>query len=107
MRTERRKFMKSFEILPYIEGTSNQYIDTEVKPFKDIDFYYDIEYTSMKVVNMSVSIPTFGVCGSTYGWTKESFYIIYRDDKKRELPFIVREIPNKNVLFKMATYTRQ
>ena len=74
--------MKSFEILPYIEGTSNQYIDTEVKPFKDIDFYYDIEYTSMKVVNMSVSTPTFGVCGSTYGWTKESFYIIYRDDKK-------------------------
>lgn len=82
MRTERRKFMKSFEILPYIDGTSNQYIDTEVKPFKDIDFYYDIEYTSMKVVDTATSIPTFGVCGSTYGWQKESFYILYRDDKK-------------------------
>ena len=82
MRTERRKFMKSFEILPYIDGTSNQYIDTEVKPFKDIDFYYDIEYTSMKVVDTAASIPTFGVCGSTYGWQKESFYILYRDDKK-------------------------
>ena len=74
--------MKSLEILPYIDGTSNQYIDTEVKPFKDIDFYYDIEYTSIKVVDTAASIPTFGVCGSTYGWSKESFYILYRDDFK-------------------------
>ena len=74
--------MKSLDFLPYIDGTSNQYIDTEVKPFKDIDFYYDIEYTSIKVVDTTDSIPTFGVCGSTYGWQKESFYILYRDDKK-------------------------
>lgn len=82
MRTNRRRSMKSFLILPYIEGNSNQYIDTEVKPFKDIDFYYDIEYTSMKVVDTNNSIPTFGVCGSTYGWQKESFYVLYRDDNK-------------------------
>ena len=74
--------MKSFEILPYIEGTSNQYIDTEVKPFKDIDFYYDIEYISIKVVDTAAYLPTFGVCGSTYGQQKESFYILYRNDTK-------------------------
>lgn len=82
MRTNRRRTMYCIKILPYIEGSSRQYIDTEVKPFKDIDFYYDIEYTSTKVVDMAVSIPTFGVCGSTYGWQKESFYILYRNDKK-------------------------
>lgn len=82
MRTNRRRFMKSLEILPYIDGTSSQYIDTEIKPFKDIDFYYDVEYTSMKVVDTATSIPTFGVCGSTYGWQNESFYILYRNDKK-------------------------
>lgn len=82
MRTNRRRSMKSFFILPYIEGNSNQYIDTEVKPFKDIDFYYDIEYTSMKVVDINEPIPTFGVCGSTFGWQKESFYILYRNDSK-------------------------
>lgn len=81
MRTDRRH-MRGIKILPYIKGSSNQYIDTEVKPFKDIDFYYDIEYTSTKVVDMDASIPTFGVCGSTYGWRKESFYILYRNDKK-------------------------
>lgn len=74
--------MNSLEILPCIESTSDQYIDTEVKPFKDIDFYYDIEYTSIKVVDMNYPIPTFGVCGSTYGWKKESFYILYRNDSK-------------------------
>ena len=74
--------MKSLEILPYIESSTDQYIDTEVKPFKDIDFYYDIEYTSIKVVDTAVYIPTFGVCGSTYGWKKESFYILYRNDTK-------------------------
>ena len=73
--------MCCIKILPYIEGSSRQYIDTEVKPFKDIDFYYDIEYTSMKVVDTAVSIPTFGVCGSTYRWDKESFCILYRNDK--------------------------
>lgn len=82
MRANRRRCMKSLEILPCIESTSDQYIDTEVKPFKDIDLYYDIEYTSIKVVDMNYPIPTFGVCGSTYGWTKESFYIIYRNDSK-------------------------
>lgn len=82
MRTNRRRTMCCIKILPYIEGSSRQYIDTEVKPFKDIDFYYDIEYTSTKVVDMAASIPTFGVCGSTYGWRNESFYIIYRNDKK-------------------------
>lgn len=82
MRTNRRRCMKSLEILPCIEGTSDQYIDTEVKPFKDIDFYYDIEYTSIKLVDTTFSIPTFGVCGSTYGWQKESFYILYRNDTK-------------------------
>lgn len=82
MRTNRRRTMCCIKILPYIEGSSRQYIDTEVKPFKDIDFYYDIEYTSMKVVDTAVSIPTFGVCGSTYGWDNKSFYILYRNDKK-------------------------
>lgn len=82
MRTNRRRTMCGMKLLPYIEGSSRQYIDTEVKPFKDIDFYYDIEYTSTKVVDMAASIPTFGVCGSTYGWRKESFYVLYRDDKK-------------------------
>lgn len=82
MRTNRRRLAKLLKILPYIEGSSNQYIDTGVIPFKDIDFHYDIEYTSIKVTNPNVSVPTFGVCGSTFGWQKESFYVLYRDDKK-------------------------
>lgn len=74
--------MGGVKILPYIENTSSQYIDTGIIPFKGIDFQFDIEYTDVKVIDNTASIPTFGVCGSTLGWESASFYVLYRNDSK-------------------------